>query len=302
MGSHPYSKHSSYVTGAAVSADEGWVVMVMDHMAEQGDPNSVFLYLKYPDLEMKHSADFKTRFAGLLPGSPNHLIAIGEVGNVVVVSQAGLVSDDFITVSGLTPETRGKGPLRSGAIVDGRVVMVGMDKQVYCREPSGAWIIMENGLPSGSADVTGFEGVAGKSLSALYAAGWDGEIWKYDGSRWNAMASPTNDILTAVCVADDDRVYAVGREGALFRATNDQWEALDSEIFDDLWAITSFRGEIYAASLYHLYKLKPSGALDLIDPLGCPCYGPFPKCPDALWTIGQKAILSFNGKDWTQLA
>jgi hypothetical protein len=303
MGSHPYSQHSSYITGAAIHDAEGWIVMAMDHLVEQNHPNAVFLYLKGTDLEVKHSVDFKTRFAGLLPRSPDDLIAVGELGNFVVVSQAaGLVIDDIINVNGVTPESRSRGPLTTGMVVDGRVVMVGMSKQVYCREPNGSWIIMENGIPAPSKIITGFEGIAGKSLSALYAVGWEGEIWKYDGSSWSAMSSPTNDLLTAVCVAEDDRVYAVGREGALFRATNDQWEALDSEIADDLWSIISFKGEIYAASLYHLYRLNPAGALDVVDPLGCPCYGPFSTCQQALWSIGQKAVLSYNGKDWNQIA
>ena len=302
MGSHPYSQNFSYITGAAIGEAEGWMVMAMDHLVEQDQPNAVFASLKGTNLDVRHVVNFKTRFAALLPGSGNDLIAVGELGNVVVVSPAGLVSDDVITVNGVTRETRGGGSLTSGTVVDGRVVIVGMNKQVYCREPNGTWVIMENGLPTGSTEITGFEDVAGKHLRALYAVGWEGEIWKYDGSIWSTMSSPTNDILTAVCVADDDRVYAVGREGALFRATNDQWEALDSEIGDDLWSIVCFRGEIYAASLYHLYRLNAANALDAIDPLGCDCYGPFSTCEQALWSIGQKAVLSYNGKDWTHIA
>jgi hypothetical protein len=300
MGSHPYSQHFSYVIGAPIGADEGWIVMAMDHLDEQEQPNAVFASLQGTNLDVRHVVNFKTRFAALLPGSGNDLIAVGELGNVVVVSPAGLVSEDVITINGVTPETRGA--LRYGTVVDGRVVMVGMGKRVYCREPNGTWVIMENGLPSGSKEVTGFEEVAGKHLGALYAVGWRGEIWKYDGSIWSAMSSPTNILLTAVCVADDDRVYAVGLQGALFRATNDQWEALDSEIHDDLLSIVCFRGEIYAASLYHLYRLNAANVLDRIDPLGSDCYGPLSTCEQALWTVGQKAVLSYNGKDWAHIA
>ena len=302
MGQHPYSQHLSYINGAAIGEAEGWMVMAMDHMVEQDQPHAVFATLMGTNLDVRHVVNFKTRFAALLPGSSNDLIAVGEVGNVVVVSPTGVVSEDVITINGVTVENRGEGPLTSGAIVDGRVVMVGMGKAVYCREPNGTWVIMENGLPAASTQTTGFESVAGKHLAALYAVGWRGEIWKYNGSIWSAMSSPTNLLLTAVCVADDDRVYAVGREGVLFRATNDQWEALDSEIYDDLWSIVSFRGEIYAASLYHLYRLNAAGALDEIDPLGLDCYGPLPTCEQALWSVGQKAVLSYNGKDWIQIA
>jgi hypothetical protein len=186
--------------------------------------------------------------------------------------------------------------------VDDRLIMVGMHRQVYCREPTGTWTVMENGLPAKSKKVTGFEDVAGTSLTSLYAVGWNGEIWKYDGARWKAMSNPARDILTAVCVADDRTVYAVGREGVLYRAMKDRWEALDSVRFDDLWSVACFQGEIYTASLRHLYKLSPAGVLDLIDPLDCPYYGPFSTGPNALWSIGQKAVLSRRGGEWTQLA
>jgi hypothetical protein len=109
-------------------------------------------------------------------------------------------------------------------------------------------------------------------------------------------------MLTAVRVADDDSVYAVGRDGGLCRATKDHWRALPSECFEDLWSVTCFRGEIYSASLWHLYRLNQAGELEVIDPLGCPCYGPFSTCPQALWSIGEKAVLSYNGNEWTQLA
>ena len=297
MGSHPYTQHSSFIDGVAISEDAGWIVMAMDHMVEQDQPNSVFGYLKGPDLEVKHAVDFITKFTGVLPGSGHDLIAVGEYGDVAVISQSGLVSEDVITVNGMPP-----GVLARGTIVDGRVVMVGMGGRVCRREPTGAWITMEDGLPSGRKALTGFCGIAGDSLSSLYAVGFDGAAWKYDGSRWHAMPRPTKDMLTAVCVADDHSVYAVGREGEVYRAANDKWRKLNSECYEDLWSVTCFKGEIYAASLYHLYKLNQAGALEAIDPLGCPCYGPFSACPRALWTIGQKAVLSHAGKEWAQLA
>jgi len=297
VGSHPYSQHSSFITGVAISENEGWIVMAMDHMVEQEQPNAVFGYLKGPDIEVKHAVGFNTKFAGVLPGSGRDLIAVGEDGDVVVISQSGMVSEDVITVNGMPP-----GVLARGTIVDGQVVMVGMGGRVCRREPTGAWVAMEDGLPSEPDDLTGFWGIAGDSLSSLYAVGFDGAAWKYDGSRWHEMPQPTEDILTAVCVADDRSVYAVGREGEMYRAVNDEWQALETECYEDLWSVTCFQGEIYAASLYHLYKLNPAGALEAIDPLGCPCYGPFSACPQALWTVGQKAVLSYDRKEWAHLA
>src|SRR5688572_28058323 len=162
MGSHPYSQHSSYITGAALSGAEGWLVMAMDHLVEQDIANAVFLYLKGTDIEVRHAADFKTRFCGLLPDSSSDLIALGEYGEIVVVSHTGAVSEDTINANGVSPESRG--PLTRGAIIENRVVMVGMNRQVYRREPTGAWVVMEDGLPLESTQISGLFGVAGTSL------------------------------------------------------------------------------------------------------------------------------------------
>jgi hypothetical protein len=274
--------------------------MAMDHLVEQDIANAVFLYLKGTDIELRHAADFKTRFCGLLPDSSNDLIAVGEYGEVVVVSQTGAVSEDIINANGVSPE--GRGPLTRGAIIEDRVVMVGMDRQVYRREPTGAWVVMEDGLPPESTQISGLTGVAGPSLSSLYAVGCDGEIWKFDGSRWSAMASPTKLMLTAVCVADDDRVYACGGHRAVSRATNDQWETVATDCWHDLWSIVCFNSEIFAAGLRRLYRLNAADELELVDAAGCDSFGTFAKSKDALWSIGAKAVISYDGKDWTQLA
>jgi hypothetical protein len=273
--------------------------MAMDHLVEQDIENGVVLYLKDTGLEMRRAWDFKTRFCGLLPNTGDDLIAVGEYGQVVMISQNGAATDDTINASGVSPE--GRGPLCRGVVIEDSVVMVGMNRQVYRRDPTGEWIVMEAGLPA-SDQVTGFNGVAGSSLSSLYAVGWDGEIWKFDGSRWNPMVSPTHWILTAVCVADDGRVYSCGQNGSVLRATNDRWEALKTECWDDLWAIECFQGEIFAAGLRRLWRLNAADELDLVDAAECESFGTFAKCKGALWSIGAKAVMSYDGKDWNQLA
>lgn len=273
--------------------------MAMDHLVEQDIENGVFLYLKDTEIELRHAWDFKTRFCGLPPNTGDDLIAVGEYGQVVVISQNGAATDDTINANGVSPE--GRGPLCGGIVVEDSVVMVGMDRQVYRREPTGAWIVMEAGLPA-SDQVTGFNGVAGSSLSSLYAVGWDGEIWKFDGSRWTPMASSTHWILTAVCVADDGRVYSCGQNGSVLRATNDRWEALKTGRGDDLWSIECFQGEIFAASLWHVYRLNAADELELVDAAGGQPFGTLAKCKDALWWIGAKAVMSYDGEDWNQIA
>ncbi len=53
----------------------------------------------------------------------------------------------------------------------------------------------------------GFEAIDGYSSEALYAVGWAGEVWKFDGAKWSQAPKLTDAVLTAVCCAPDNVVY-----------------------------------------------------------------------------------------------
>ena len=66
-------------------------------------------------------------------------------------------------------------------------------------------------------------------LKQIYAAGWEGEIWHYDGNRWSSICSPTNIILNDICCAGDGNVYAGGRVGMLIVCRRDHWKVIDHD-------------------------------------------------------------------------
>jgi hypothetical protein len=61
----------------------------------------------------------------------------------------------------------------------------------------------------------------------LYAVGWQGEIWHYDGEKWHQLPSPTKLVLVDVCCAGDGTVYACGREGLLLKGRDQTWEIVE---------------------------------------------------------------------------
>jgi len=59
-----------------------------------------------------------------------------------------------------------------------------MDRQVYRREDVNKWVCLDATMrPGKDAGVVGFESVTGFSAKDVYAAGWGGEIWRFDGSK-----------------------------------------------------------------------------------------------------------------------
>jgi hypothetical protein len=104
----------------------------------------------------------------------------------------------------------------------------------------------------------GFEAIDGYSDTEIYAVGWNGEIWEFDGTDWIGRDSPTNVILAAVCCAPNDVVYTAGLQGVLIEGRKDAWEAVrwEDDVTVDLWDLCWFQEKLYVATMTALYTLN----------------------------------------------
>jgi hypothetical protein len=190
--------------------------------------------------------------------------------------------------------------LRGIGVVDGYAVACGMKRQVYRREAEGTWTAMH--APAPEKGNAGFEAVAGFSSKEMYAAGWNGEIWEWNGKKWVNRSSPTNLILTGVCCASDGNVYACGKTGILLRGRHDSWKTVDlGDLKQDLWAVHDFKGKIYLATMQTLFTLGEGGLepVEFGDDEPASCY----RLTDAegvLWSVGAADVFSYDGSVWTR--
>jgi len=188
--------------------------------------------------------------------------------------------------------------LRACTSIGGLPHACGMNRQVFVRVGANQWRPMN--APESSSDVAGFEAIDGFDTNEIYAVGWEGEIWRCVGGNWTNCQSPVNVILSGVCCAPDKNVYACGQQGTLLRGRNEAWEILTTpDLDDDLWDVHWFDGKLYAASMSYLYTLDG----DRLVPVNFGIEPPasFYRLTDAdgvLWSVGQEAILSFDGAKW----
>jgi hypothetical protein len=290
---------ASYMAGSALSRSEAYFVLTSDDLNEKLTPHGQVITFNAGRASRLASVDWYAK--AVLPVNQGTLVVvIGMYGDVANISAGGTAQTEIV-IDNESPRTRG--PLRSASLIDDHIVVVGMDRQAYVRAPSGAWRRFDNGLPRSDDNRQGLEAVAGHTLNDLYSVGWQGEIWHYDGIRWNREDSPTHSLLTDVAVADDGLVYACGRRGLMVRGRAGQWEVLAPGTQDDLWSVAAFRGAIYASSMDGLYKLNKMGELDLLDvDIGPrPTYYKLFTSPDLLWSMGPKDVLAFDGTLWRQL-
>ena len=77
----------------------------------------------------------------------------------------------------------GRGNMRGVACIDGVAYACGMDRQVYRRFDENDWRHRQRRSAS-AAERSGGRIRGHRRLREIYAVGWDGEIWQYDGKRW----------------------------------------------------------------------------------------------------------------------
>ncbi len=190
--------------------------------------------------------------------------------------------------------------IRRANAINGYAYACGMKRQVYKRTGENQWVDISAPFPKKNEKV-GFESIDGFSEDEVYAVGWNGEIWQYDGFQWLNRGSLTNLILTSVCCASDGVVYIVGQQGLLIKGRYDVWEVVewDDEIGFNFWDLCFFKDKLYISSMTELY-IYENGLLIDVDFTGIDvssCYA-LTQAEDIMWSIGGENVLSFDGKIW----
>jgi hypothetical protein len=232
-------------------------------------------------------------------------LIIGFWGEILCVG-SGDIHEENVIAGEDSPDKHG--PMRGINNINGKAYAVGMNRQVYRRDAKDIWRCMhyssETDNEEDDSEVIGFEAIDGFSDDEIYTVGLGGEIWKYNGSVWQAVDSPTNLPLTCVICAGDGNVYACGRKGILLSGRDSSWNLIEHDVMeDDIWGMAWFKDELYLSTLWEVYKLNKQFSLTPVNfgsDVPSSCFH-LSESNGVLWSVGKKDIMSFDGNKWYRI-
>lgn len=294
----------SIITGVVRYSDLAYLSLVDDNLAEQRIAHS---YVKEYDAGLwRGEADMDVKWdtvsATLSKYPLEQGLILGERGQVMC-DGSGDYHFEQIGTGDNSPANYG--PMRGIRLIGDQVYAVGMNRQVYRRDKKGNWTNIDSDIktPPDNDEVTGFEAIDGFNEKEIYAVGWDGEIWQYDGRKWSQKDSPTNFVLVDVCCGGDGNVYACGRVGTLLRGRGDRWEVINHDsITDDIWKLAWFNDRLYLSTMDAVYTLDGDNLLFVSMGKDQPetCFH-LSTADGVLWSIGAKDIMAYDGNTWTRI-
>jgi len=303
MARHWTDKYS-YVTGVVRLPDLAYVALVEDKLSKERIPHSFFSEWDAGSWRGDGIAKKWDTVSMCICQVPvEQGLALGPKGEIFCVG-SGDIHEETVATGSQSPENRG--PLRAIRSIGGRAFVVGMDRQAYRRDGRSTWVAIDQGArpDSKNSKTVGFESVDGFGANDIYAVGWDGAIWHYNGTTWTEIASPTNLVLTNVCCAGDGKVYATGRRGLLLCGQGPVWEVVEHESMDDdIWGLAWYRGCLYLATNRSVFVLSRDRRLTRVYFGSDPPRTCFHLSTGAgvLWSIGPKDVMSFDGFVWSRI-
>jgi hypothetical protein len=163
-------------------------------------------------------------------GTPNHE-GIGGSGPeaLYAVSWGGIYHWDG--VSWTFERAPDDAKLNAVYAVGDEAIAVGEGGAIVHRASDGTWSAMDSGVTAA------LHGVAGSSMSDVWAVGDDGVVLHYTGAGWEASDAGVTAPLWAVFVPAPDSVFVVGNNGTAITFDGTAWSALPTGVVNNLYAI-----------------------------------------------------------------
>lgn len=235
-------------------------------------------------------------------------IMVGLDGDVAALGSGVNDAEDSI------PMGKADTPLFSSAHaianIDGYAYVVGPWRTICRRTAPDVWenLAHRTSLPRpepdkfGSTD-DGFDCIAGYNATDIYAGGGEGDLWHFDGKRWDQCPVPTNMKIENICCAGDGHVYVGLQSGSIMRGRENKWKMIHNGTFslpfkDMAW----FDGKVYCTSDYGVWTIENGKFINPDLPAEVrSCSGNLSVGDGVMLLAGMYGATVYDGSKWTSL-
>jgi hypothetical protein len=184
----------------------------------------------------------------------------------------------------------------------------GYNSQIYQRKAQGQWISLTiaplRHCHAAMDDYGIFYSIDGFHENDLYAVGWKGAIWHWNGSTWTKISTRTDEGLRCVRCYGSNEVWICGDNGTL-QVGNAQIGFKELSSVDDnqvFYSLAKFKNTIYVASNEGLYFYDGKAIAPVVSGLSPEIETMTLSAVDtALWSFGGKDITCFDGQTWKRI-
>jgi hypothetical protein len=225
-----------------------------------------------------------------------HVFSLTPYGDVHVAGPSGFSWETLDADPATSPHHLRH--MRSICAVGESLFAVGMGRMAYERSPQGKWNRIDEGMRNLAGG--GLLSVDGSTRECVYACGFGGELWCFNGKMWRCIESPIKVKLEQVLVLSPDEVATCGARGLVALSDGGRWKVMQPTVSKaTLWGLAKFGDEIYVSDSAQIYRLKG----DALEPVALPSdrsitTGRLHSCGSVLWSIGESDLLAFDGSTW----
>lgn len=255
---HVKNRHEFGFVGHKIIVDDAWepteTFLVFCDLRKEGDDRWTVIPVGYTDRTAGSSA--------ALPQSTWFFGRKSDAELFLVDDQCQLTREQIPTPPGYI----GACMRTLYGVPGGHAYAVSGERRIWKREAAGRWVPMVTGIPvinyllkknDRLSSAHGFDCISGFSDTDLYACGGEGDLWHYDGTRWEQVRLPTKDDLEHICCGGDGMVYIATNSESIVYGRGDRWKVIKQEltpqVFED---ITWYQDRLYISTEWSLYEFK----------------------------------------------
>ncbi|WP_224368425.1 hypothetical protein [Hyalangium versicolor] len=157
--------------------------------------------------------------------------------------------------------------------------------------------------PNEGSGPYGFEDFDAFNAHDYYCVGGKGDVWHFDGEKWDQIEFPSNMVLETVCCAGDGWVYISGIGGYVWKGRRDEWQLIHEDRMvlpfkDMVW----FKDRVYCTSDYGLWEIAGDKVRESpIPPEIKICSGNLSTADGVMLLAGVFGASYYDGSDWKNI-